>query len=56
MKTNKKVVTETKSGSRAKKTNKYIYDDQLQFLKKNIPIENTSSTLTSGATTEQTKG
>lgn len=54
MKNNKKVLTETKSGSGAKKTKKYIHDDQLMFLKKNIPIKNTSSTLTSGATTEQT--
>lgn len=54
LKNNRKVATETKSGSGAKKTQKYIYDDQLQFLKKNLPIENTSSTLTSSATTEQT--
>lgn len=54
MKNNKKVVTETKSGSGAKKTKKYIYDDHLQFLKKTMLFENTSSTLTSGATTEQT--
>lgn len=54
MKNNKKVETETKSGSGAKKTKRYIYNDQLQFLKKNMPIENTSSTLINIATTQQT--
>lgn len=54
MKNNKKVETETKSGSGTKKTKKYIYNDQLQFLKKNMPIENTSSTLTNSDTAQQT--
>lgn len=36
MKNNKK--TETKPGSGIKKTKKYIYDDQLQFMKKIVPV------------------